>query len=109
METKAHELEKSEQKSLKARRYYENQSERYGDIAEVTIRDYQALNPEGHFSQTPYGIFENDADGRMIEQLAVITSDFKNPAATALGSIRSERKAAAARENGKLGGRPKKA
>ena len=31
----------------------------------------------------------------------------KNPAAVALGSIKSERKAAAARENGKLGGRPK--
>jgi len=32
----------------------------------------------------------------------------KNPAAVALGSIRSEKKAKAARENGKLGGRPKK-
>lgn len=32
----------------------------------------------------------------------------KNPAAVALGSIRSEKKTKAARENGKLGGRPKK-
>lgn len=32
----------------------------------------------------------------------------KNPAAVALGSIKSEAKAAASRENGKLGGRPKK-
>lgn len=32
----------------------------------------------------------------------------KNPAAVALGSIKSEKKAAAARENGKKGGRPKK-
>lgn len=32
----------------------------------------------------------------------------KNPAAVALGSIRSEKKAKAARTNGKKGGRPKK-
>ena len=31
----------------------------------------------------------------------------KNPAAVALGKIKSEKKSAAARENGKLGGRPK--
>lgn len=31
----------------------------------------------------------------------------KNPAAVALGSVRSEKKAAAARENGKKGGWPK--
>lgn len=32
----------------------------------------------------------------------------KNPAAVTLGSIKSEKKAAASRENGKKGGRPKK-
>lgn len=32
----------------------------------------------------------------------------KNPAAVALGSMKSDKKAAAARENGKKGGRPKK-
>jgi len=31
----------------------------------------------------------------------------KNPAAVALGSVRSKKKAAAARINGKKGGRPK--
>jgi hypothetical protein len=33
----------------------------------------------------------------------------KNPAAVALGKITSKKKAAAARRNGLLGGRPKKA
>jgi len=32
----------------------------------------------------------------------------KNPAAVALGSIKSKKKAKASRRNGKLGGRPKK-
>lgn len=32
----------------------------------------------------------------------------KNPAAVALGSIKSEKKAKASRENGKKGGRPRK-
>ncbi len=32
----------------------------------------------------------------------------KNPAAVSLGKIKTEKKAKAARENGKLGGRPKK-
>lgn len=35
-------------------------------------------------------------------------SSNKNPAAVALGSIKSEKKALAAKENGKKGGRPKK-
>lgn len=33
---------------------------------------------------------------------------FKNPAAVALGSIKSEKKSLSSRENGKLGGRPRK-
>jgi hypothetical protein len=54
-------------------KYYENQSERYGEIAEVTIEDYQALNPTGDFRQTAYGIYEYDNEGNLIEQVAVIT------------------------------------
>lgn len=59
----------------KIRKYYENQSERYGEIVEVTIDNYRALNPSGDFRQTAYGIFEYDADGNMIEQVAVITAE----------------------------------
>lgn len=32
----------------------------------------------------------------------------KNPAAVALGSIKSDKKSRSSKENGKLGGRPKK-
>ena len=60
---------------MKARKYFENQSERYGEIAEVTIEDYKSLNPTGNFRRTQYGIFEYDADGNLIEQVAVITAE----------------------------------
>lgn len=36
-----------------------------------------------------------------------MSGDHKNPAAVALGSISTPKKARAARRNGKLGGRPK--
>jgi hypothetical protein len=38
--------------------------------------------------------------------IVVLTEDIKS-AAAALGSIRTDKKAASSRENGKLGGRPK--
>lgn len=37
---------------------------------------------------------------------SVGTNNMKNPAAVALGSIKSEKKAKSSRENGKRGGRP---
>lgn len=43
-----------------------------------------------------------------IEKLGEQSNDEISDAAAKLGSIKSERKAAAARENGKLGGRPRK-
>ena len=61
--------------ALNGRKYYENQSERYGGVCEVTISDYKALNPTGDFSQTSYGIFEYDTEGKLIEQVAVITTE----------------------------------
>jgi len=63
--------------ALNGRKYYENQSERYGEICEVTLNDYKTLNPAGDFRQTPYGIFEYSADGNLIEQVAVITVEIK--------------------------------
>ena len=46
-----------------------------------------------------------DQDGTEIMQFTITRS---SSAASTLGSIKSERKAIASRENGKLGGRPKK-
>lgn len=63
--------------TIKGRNYYENHSERYGAILEVTIDDYKSLNPGGDFRQTAYGIFEYGADGKLIEQVAVITTEIK--------------------------------
>jgi hypothetical protein len=42
-----------------------------------------------------------------VQQYAIPVCTLKNPAAVALGSIKSEKKTVAARENGKKGGRPK--
>jgi hypothetical protein len=61
---------------MKTRKYYENGSERYGENVEVTIDDYRQLNPTGDFRQTAYGIYEYDADGKLIEQVAVVTVHF---------------------------------
>lgn len=47
-------------------------------------------------------------NGIEIEGEAWEKKDKRHPAAVALGSIKSEKKAKASRENGKKGGRPKK-
>lgn len=75
-----------------------NIDDRYGDPVMVTLLDYQTLNPTGEFEIRADGIYEA---GKMIATV-------KNPAAVALGSIKSDRKAASSAANGKHGGRPKK-
>ena len=42
------------------------------------------------------------------EEVRSVTDKSKNPAAVALGKIKTPKKAAASRKNGKLGGRPSK-
>jgi len=49
-----------------------NISERYGDEVEVTIEDYQDLNPEATFEIIGSEIREYDADGNFVEVVAVV-------------------------------------
>ena len=45
---------------------YMNISDKYGDNVEVTVEDYQELNPQGDFEERYDGIYEN---GEMIAEL----------------------------------------
>lgn len=74
---------------------------------ELEPKDVKASNPNAWCYCTPQtptrlsDISRQDLDAKY-------DGIFKNPAAVALGSIKSEKKANSSRENGKKGGRPKK-
>jgi hypothetical protein len=71
---------------------------------------YVPLKEEILFS-TRHGGFVTNATIRLCEMQSAGREGFymtKNPAAVALGSIKSKKKAKSSRKNGKLGGRPKK-
>jgi hypothetical protein len=57
---------------------------------------------------TDFGNCEDDAAWLLAEIIREQLGTNVSAAASILGSVRSEKKAAASRENGKLGGRPKK-
>lgn len=84
---------------------YINIDERYGEQAEATIEALKTINPTGQFSQDARGIYE------IINGKTTLVAIADNITAAALGklggSATTNAKRAAARENGKLGGRPK--
>jgi hypothetical protein len=56
-----------------------------------------------------FNVYWISGQGKMVNLRQRYMSDTpKNPAAVALGSIKSKKKAKSSRKNGKLGGRPKK-
>lgn len=69
-----------------------------------TPQAFQADALAGKYGRASQIIAEADASIDAIE--ATLAEAEKNPAAVALGRIKSEKKSAAARENGRKGGRP---
>lgn len=60
---------------------YINISEKYGDSVKVSIEDYQELNPDGAFTATERGIFEN---GELVAE--AITDEYASSIATRIAA-----------------------
>jgi hypothetical protein len=68
----------------------------------------QSVRPDEQQQWAVVGLISDDKFINILKSLAVSRGNIKkNMAAAALGSIRTEKKAASSRENGKLGGRPR--
>ena len=77
-------------------------------IYEMTItKDYDKDNPRVEIAIVQLSTYLLDVTYRQVIIIIMVKKE-KNPAAVALGSIKSKKKSESSKENGKKGGRPKK-